>query len=60
MPNLAISGITLPTMPSPAQIAVAPEGQRPWLAEAVRSGGATVVDPATAGGSGVGLHRWCR
>ncbi|MET0825464.1 MAG: D-isomer specific 2-hydroxyacid dehydrogenase family protein [Acidimicrobiales bacterium] len=37
-------------MPSPAQIAVAPEGQRKWLAEAVRAGGATVVDPAAAEG----------
>jgi phosphoglycerate dehydrogenase-like enzyme len=50
MPNIAISRITLPTMPSPAQIAVQPAGQRPWLAEAVRTGGGEVVEPAAADG----------
>jgi len=40
----------MPTMPTSARIAVAPEGQRAWLADAVRAGGAAVVDPSEAEG----------
>ena len=46
MPKVATSGSTLP----PVRIALAPEGERTWLADAVRAGGGEVVPPEEAEG----------
>jgi phosphoglycerate dehydrogenase-like enzyme len=46
MAKLATSASTLP----PVRIALAPEGERPWLADAVRAGGGEVVAPDEAEG----------
>jgi phosphoglycerate dehydrogenase-like enzyme len=46
MPKVATSGTTLP----PVRIALAPEGERRWLADAVRAGGGEVVGPEEAEG----------